>query len=98
MEVISRTSGFRIKYPCADVMCGPGETCVEGECVPEHDPGETCVEGECVPEDLYVGVMCATWHQGAGLDVRPTLARVAGPSGLTLDTIARGHVSYCDWS
>ncbi len=51
--------------PCAGVTCPDGETCDEGECVPE-DPcadvtcgdGETCDDGECVPDDRCADVTC----------------------------------------
>jgi hypothetical protein len=53
--------------PCEGVTCDPGETCVDGVCVPVDpcegvtcDPGEVCEDGVCVPEDACAGVTCAT--------------------------------------
>ncbi|UCC32517.1 MAG: cytochrome c [Phycisphaerales bacterium] len=53
--------------PCDDVTCEVGESCVDGECIPDDpcadvtcDPGTVCVDGECVPEDLCADVTCPT--------------------------------------
>ena len=45
--------------PCANVVCEPTETCVEGSCQPVDpcadvacEPGDVCVEGSCVNDRL----------------------------------------------
>ena len=55
--------------PCEGVTCDAGETCVDGECVPEQpvdpcegvtcDAGETCVNGNCEPPAAFTNANAA---------------------------------------
>lgn len=44
--------------PCADMLCGPGQYCVDGDCEfvstscePECEAGEVCIDDRCVAEN-----------------------------------------------
>ena len=53
--------------PCDGVTCEDGESCVDGQCIPDDpctdvvcDTGESCVDGQCIPDDPCTDVVCDT--------------------------------------
>ncbi len=82
--------------PCEGVTCDPGETCIDGVCVPDDpcegvtcDPGETCVDGACIPDDPCAGVTCDPGEVCVDGECVPEDA-CAGVTCATCETCAEG--------